>query len=256
MNTMLKAVVSMGLLSGLVTGVQASESPHGVSGYVGVVSQYILRGNVLESDTPALQGGIEYEHASGFYAGYWFSTLSYSYKDLQAGTTPNYVPEEKKSMEHDFYAGYNGSVGDVGFTVGGTVYYYYPGWESTGYETLLGVNYGGFGLTAQTLLNDVTFGNKGDTYFVASYEHELPMDFTLTGKLTAYKYTKKGDFVAEFNDDGKRAKSAAFRHASLGLSKPLGETGGTWGVEYILAGPDRYGVKQDNKMVGSLSFAF
>ena len=252
MNTMLKTLVVAGLVASGMGAVHAEETPeHSVSGYIGVVSSYNLRGitNAPESDIPAVQGSLDYSHASGFYAGYWFSTLSYNYADLNPGVA---TPSDKKSLESDFYAGYKGSVGDIGYQVGGTIYYYYPGWESTGYETMLGLSYGDFGLTAQTLLNDVTYGNAGDTYFVASYSYGLPMDFTATAKLGAYLYTKDGDFVPETAD----SKDAGFRHLILGVSKPLAATGATMGMDMILGGDDRYGVKQDNKLVASLSMTF
>ena len=47
--------------------------------------------------------------------------------------SPTYVKEEKKSFENDLYAGYKGKLQMIlGYQIGGTVYYYYPGWESTG----------------------------------------------------------------------------------------------------------------------------
>lgn len=274
MNTMLKTLVVAGLLvSGagyanaaegqevanvrghLETAIApAAETPtaeHTVTGYIGILSSYNLRGitNAPESDTPAVQGSIDYSHASGFYAGYWFSTLSYNYANLNPAVT---TPSDKKSLESDFYAGYKGVSGDMKYQIGGTVYYYYPGWESTGYETMLGLTYGDFAVTAQTLLNDVTYGNVGDTYFVASYSQPLPMGFTGSAKLGAYYYTKDGDFVPETAD----SEDFGFRHLILGVTKPLAATGATMGVDMILGGDDRYGVKQDNKLVASLSMTF
>lgn len=218
----------------------------GLTGHVDVVSKYILRGITLapESDGPAVQGGLDYTTDSGFYVGYWFSTLGYSYKALDG------VSSTQNSTENDFYAGYNGKVAGFGYTVGGTVYYYNPGWESTGFETKLGLTYGDFGLTAQTLLNDVTYGNTGDTYWVASYTKALPKDFTFSGQLAAYSYKKSGDFVPTSTE------SAAFRHLTLGVTHPIGTTGATWGLQYILGGKDRMGNKQDNQLVGSLVVGF
>ena len=82
--------------------------PGTITGNINVVSSYNLRGmtNSPESDTPAVQGGLDYAHDSGFYLGYWFSTLTAAYADFN--TSPTYVKEEKKSFENDFYAGYKG----------------------------------------------------------------------------------------------------------------------------------------------------
>ena len=248
MKAVIKSLVAGLVLCNAAAYADAPASDHTVTGYVGVLSSYNLRGitNAPESDTPALQGSIDYSHSSGFYAGYWFSTLSYSYTSLNSKVEAD---DSKKSLESDFYAGYKGKVGDLGYQIGGTVYYYYPGWESTGYETMLGLTYG---MTAQTILNDVTFSNAGDTYFVASYTKPLPKDFTFTGKLGTYLYTKDGEFIKETKD----SEEFGFRHLILGVTHPLSATGATMGLDFIIGGDDRVGVKQDNKLVASVSMAF
>lgn len=257
-------VVSIAAVGGLIGSINVAQA--GVTGNIGVVSNYILRGitetynatydnSGPESDSPALQGGLDYSHDSGFYAGYWFSTIGYSYADLD----PNKTKGSKNSIEHDLYAGFTGKAGELGYTVGGTVYYYEPGWESLGYETKLGVSYGPVSLTAQTLLNDVTFGNKGDTYYLGTYTQALPKDFTFTGQLGFYTYKKNGEFIPEsvaVNGKDIKCKSSAFRHLTVGVTHPLAATGATWGVQYIVGGENRYGLDQDNTLVGSLSMTF
>ncbi len=242
-----KARTIQTVVSAVVLALSVAPAAHaGLTGHVDVVSKYVLRGitNAPEQDAPAVQGGVDYVTDSGVYLGYWFSTIGYSYKALDGVST------SQNSTEHDFYAGYNGKVGGLGYTVGGTVYYYTPGWESTGVETKLGLTYGDFGFTAQTLLNDVTYGNAGDTYWVASYTKPLPKDFTFTGQLGAYSYTKDGDHITNSKE------SVAFRHLTLGITHPIGTTGATWGLQYIIGGKDRNSVKQDNQLVGSLVVAF
>lgn len=254
MKAVIKSLVAGLVLCNAAAYADAPASDHTVTGYVGVLSSYNLRGitNAPESDTPALQGSIDYSHSSGFYAGYWFSTLSYSYTSLNSKVEAD---DSKKSLESDFYAGYKGKVGDLGYQIGGTVYYYYPGWESTGYETMLGLTYGSFGLTAQTLLNDVTFGNAGDTYVVASYSQALPKDFTFTGKLGMYYYD---DSDPDLGNGYKlnTTEDIGFRHLILGVTHPLSSTGATMGLDFIVGGYDRADTKQDNKLVASVSMAF
>ena len=104
--------------------------PGTITGNVSVVSSYNLRGITIgpENDNTALQGGLDYSHDSGFYAGYWFSNLGYSYAGLNPGCKGTDCTT--KSFENDFYAGFKGKLTeDVGFQLGGTVYYYYPGWN-------------------------------------------------------------------------------------------------------------------------------
>lgn len=246
-------------LAGMALVAVSAPSFAGLTGNINVASSYVLRGitesynptydnSGPESDSPVVYGGLDYSTDSGFYVGYWFSTIGYSYANLN----PNASKDYKNSIEHDLYAGYNGKFGELGYTAGATIYYYEPGWESNGYETKLGLSYGPLSVTAQTLLNDVTFGNKGDTYILSTYTHALPKDFTFTGQLGYYFYKKDGDFVPET----AASKSSAFRHLTLGISHPLGATGATMGLQYIIGGDNRYGLNQDNALVGTLGMTF
>lgn len=79
-----------------------------------LVSEYRFRGIDQTWGKPALQGGVDYAHAAGWYAGLWGSNVS-----------GNSYPGG--SLEIDYYGGYNGKIGDdIGWTAGGYGYYY-PG---------------------------------------------------------------------------------------------------------------------------------
>ncbi|SEL96723.1 TorF family putative porin [Acinetobacter sp. DSM 11652] len=220
-------------------------SPHSVSGNISVLSSYILRGNTAapENTEATLQGGLDYSHSSGLYAGWWTSTLG---TDAYGTTNP---------MENNFYVGYNGSINEnTGFTVGTTYYYYYDVETSVydGFELLLGLNYKDVGVTAQTLLEDTGWGNAGDTYLKATYSYPLPNDFSLDTALGLYVHEKDGKYVAETPE----SESFNFRHFDIGLSKALGETGVTASMNYIIGGDDRYGNNLKNKMVLALGYSF
>lgn len=218
-------------------------SPHSVSGNIGVLSSYNLRGitNVPENSGATLQGGLDYNHASGFYAGWWGSTLDYSLAE-----------EGRDAFENNFYLGYSHAVNDdLGLTIGTTYYYYYESdVESNGFELLLGMSYKDLGVTAQTLLEDTTWGNAGDTYIKGTYSYALPNDFSLDTALGLYAYEKSGDYVEETSE------SFGFRHFDIGLSKPLADTGVTASINYIIGGYDRMDVKQKNKVVFGLGYSF
>lgn len=216
-----------------------------LSGNLSVLSSYNLRGmtNDPENSNVAVQGGLEYGHSSGFYMGYWGSTLDYNAENT-ASTADN-------SFESNIYGGYNFKLNDdVSFTLGGTYYLYYPSDNSNVFETYVGFNYKDFALTAQTLTDDVTWGNKGDTYFLASYSYPLKYDFNLNTAVGAYYYQDKGEFIDSSQE------TFAFRHATVGLSRDIAQTGLTWNVDYILGGNDRDGNKQKNKVVLGLSYQF
>lgn len=98
----------------------AADSPHTFTGNVGIYSQYIFRGLTQTNGEPAIQGGFDYSHASGFYAGTWASNISW--------LRDNASYSAGGSGEFDFYGGYKGTIGksDFGYDLG-TLYYYYPG---------------------------------------------------------------------------------------------------------------------------------
>ncbi len=80
---------------------------------IGVVSEYVFRGIRQTWGNPALQGGFDYAHASGFYAGAWMSNTS---ANLYANAT----------IEIDLYGGYRGAVGDFTYDVG-LLQFLFPG---------------------------------------------------------------------------------------------------------------------------------
>lgn len=120
----------------------APASPHTVTGNLSITSQYIFRGLSQTNGDPAVQGGFDYAHASGFYAGTWLSNISW-FTDQNANiksapislASPGavgapYAPNRSNaaSLEWDFYGGYKNTFagGDWTYDVG-AIQYYYPG---------------------------------------------------------------------------------------------------------------------------------
>ncbi|HLB14310.1 MAG TPA: TorF family putative porin [Burkholderiales bacterium] len=101
----------------------APASPHTFSYNLGFFSEYIFRGVTQTGGKPAVQGGFDYGHESGLYAGTWASNASWL-EDFSYYT--------RSSMEWDFYGGYKWAfANDFGLDVG-TIYYYYPGSRNAG----------------------------------------------------------------------------------------------------------------------------
>src|SRR5262252_11218333 len=91
------------------------------TGNIGFFSQYVFRGLTQTNEKPAVQGGFDLAHKSGFYVGTWASNINWV---SDAVPPPNSV---SASMEWDFYGGYKGSLpADFGYDLG-VLYYYYPG---------------------------------------------------------------------------------------------------------------------------------
>src|SRR5690606_28831290 len=100
MKLILKAL-SVAVLGAASTFTFAAEpaSEHTFSGNISVLSSYNLRGitNVPENKGATFQGGLDYNHASGSYAGWRGSTLDYG-------------SDNGSDFENDCYAGDNGSI--------------------------------------------------------------------------------------------------------------------------------------------------
>ena len=110
---MRSSVLSIAAAAALLSPAIAAAQESSVSGNVSLVSDYRFRGITQTFEEPALQGGFDYAHASGFYLGNWNSSISDSF---YAGAP----------LEMDFYGGYKGTAGQLGYDVG-ILYYYYPG---------------------------------------------------------------------------------------------------------------------------------
>ena len=120
-------IFAMGAVLG-TTALASTSAVAGLSGNVGVVSEYMFRG-VGQSGGAAVQGGLDYGFDSGLYVGTWVSNLSF------AGGT-----------EQDLYVGYSTELGDIGLDVSALYYWYTEEDESSEeYSTLefaVGLSFG------------------------------------------------------------------------------------------------------------------
>ncbi|MGO4329272.1 TorF family putative porin [Cupriavidus sp. 2TAF22] len=267
--------------------------PYTFTGHLDAVSRYVLRGatttygngaplgnaggDAPESSRPALQWGVDLAHESGWSIGYWASMINYSYQQLGNSYSDRSITsfQTAKSIENDFYGAYSGKiVGDLGYTVGMTAYYYINGSHANALESRLGLSYGPFSLNAQTLLNDVVWGNKGDTYWTLVYTKTLPYGITFTGTVGAYTYKKEGKYLGTTDTlsgtscgphgafvvngcfAGNTPYSGAFRHLTLALAAPIPGTPLSAGLQWIIGGYNRFGVHQENRVLASVSYGF
>lgn len=220
-----------------------------LSGNIGVVSKYIFRGIGNENSGAAVQGGLDYAHGNGFYAGWWASSLDYTYdKDAGEDYTTN-------AVENNFYAGFSGEAAGFSYGVGVLQYYFLSVDDSDLTELQLSIGYGPFTLQADYLLNDGWWGNSGDIYWSASYETALPYDFTF-GAVLGYSTYDDDDAGNDKRGWNATTKDSNFRHLDLTLSRPIGDTGAAMSISYIIAGKDREDTEYDDTMVLGISYAF
>ena len=97
-------VIATAVASVLASGVATAD----LSANAGIFSNYIWRGVSQTGDDAAGQGGIDWGHKSGLYAGTWVSTLG-----------------NGNGYEADLYAGFGGEVGSLGYDLG-LVTYQFP----------------------------------------------------------------------------------------------------------------------------------
>jgi uncharacterized protein (TIGR02001 family) len=117
MNTGKKALVALTLLT---SGAAVAD----VSANLGFASDYYYRG-IFQAEVSA-SGGLDYE-SGGFYVGSWAADV-------------------KDGLEVDGYFGYGGELGDFGYSVGYTGYFYTGDFDDTYQEINLGDSFGLFAL--------------------------------------------------------------------------------------------------------------
>ncbi|QWE02426.1 TorF family putative porin [Polynucleobacter sp. JS-JIR-II-b4] len=133
MKTLQKTAISaaaVALLAGLSTVAFAADEPAAaevspITANVTVASNYIYRGLTQTNNKPAIQGGFDYAHESGFYIGNWNSSITWisdSYPGAGQGGHSVSAP-----VEMDFYAGFKKEFIGEGFATDiGVLQYYYP----------------------------------------------------------------------------------------------------------------------------------
>lgn len=242
------------------------ESPWTATANIGFVSDYYFRGISQTWNKPAVQGGIDISHSSGFYVGAWGSNVS-----------PNTYPDA--TVELDVYAGYNGTISaveDLGYTVG--LYgYFYPGgsWSKFNYlgvpgqtpnggdwntyEANFGVSYKWISAKASVTLSDWfgaeqstgwTESTKGTTYLELNAAYPLPMGgLTLIGHVGHLNVS--GELNPLFSPDGVKFPSTSVSGESnpdytdwkIGLSKEFAiarSEGFNAGVYYVGSNNGQY----------------
>jgi uncharacterized protein (TIGR02001 family) len=132
---------------------------------VAVVSDYRFRGVSQSFRRPALQGGVDWAHDSGFYLGTWASTVD---DDFLTDT---------HGVELDIYGGYKfpigaGWTGDVGL-----LQYLYPGeslWNTT--ELYVGASWNWLSVKYSHSISEDTFGfadSRGSGYLDLTVAYPL-----------------------------------------------------------------------------------
>ncbi len=200
-KTLLSIAVLGALAAPTITMAEDATSPHSFSYNVGLYSQYIFRGLTQTDTEPALQGGVDYAHDSGFYVGAWASNISWL-SDADIYTT--------SSIEIDVYAGYGNSIGDtgIGYDVG-ILQYLYPGDRAAGSnnaettELYAGLSYEWVSAKFSYAISD-TFGfddSEGSWY--AEIGADVPLGesgITLNAHIGRQEFDGSGNDASDYTD--------------------------------------------------------
>jgi len=169
MAKLARTIVSLGLVAMALTA--SAAGGWDVTGNVALTTDYIYRGISRTDTDPAIQGGFDAAHESGFYTGIWGSNVQF------AG-----------SLELDYYAGFSNIINDqISYDIG-MIYYDYPGgnldsgrdpeyWEMYGG---LGYDFGQAMASGKVSYSDDYFGETGTgVYYEAGLDIPLPQEFAL-----------------------------------------------------------------------------
>ncbi len=245
----------------------APASPHTFTGNIGLVSNYVFRGLTQTNDKPAIQGGFDYSHASGFYAGTSLSNISW-YTDQNSGVksapqalsaptavqnTPpfqtGYVTgkSNQASLEWDFYGGYKNSFagGDWNYDVG-VLRYQYPGtYENIGaYRNPSTTEiYGALGYKWVTLkyskaISPYTFGvneSKGASYIDLSATVPLSEGLNLLAHVGHQRYPGNANLGYFTTAGALGANNSLFSYTDYRLGVTKDYAGFTFGLAYTYA---------------------
>lgn len=192
MKKIVQALVLTGLV-GIPAAAMAAESAHKLSGNVGMYSDYVFRGISQTGGDAAIQGGLDYTHASGFYLGTWGSNVGWL-EDFQGYQSGN--------VEIDLYGGFRGDIGSTGLTFDvGAIQYMYPG------DKVAAVN------DADTTEVYAALGWK---WFTVKYSYYVSDEVFGFGNLSA----------------GNTGDADGSDYLAISASVPVGETGLTLGASW------------------------
>ena len=177
-----------------------------ITANAGLFSEYIFRGITQTAGKPAVQGGFDWSHSSGFYLGTWGSNVSW---------LEDFNLYNRSSLEWDFYGGYKWAINDDWNLDLGTIYYLYPGSKNPGvvsantWELYAALNWKWLGAKASYSLDDYfgaqPTGKKTDGTWYFDFYANYPVGetgFTILGHfgILNVKHDGSGNSKASYND--------------------------------------------------------
>jgi uncharacterized protein (TIGR02001 family) len=200
-------------LSGSAFAQTAAPAVDPISYNISAVSNYKYRGqdqdwSKTKGFKPALQGGVDYAHASGFYVGNWNSTVDFAAANGQA------------DLEVDLYGGYKFPLGAFGMDIGALTYIYPGANKANTTELYAAASYGPVTAKYSTTVSKGYFGTgestsdgRGTGYLNLAFAQEVMPKVTLKASVGSTMFTS----------DAKNAGAVNYVDYSIGAAYDLGE---------------------------------
>ncbi len=163
----LSTAIALASLAVVTTDVLADFSAN-----VALVTDYRFRGISQSNENPALQGGFDYAHESGFYLGTWGSSVDF-----------DSVGDFNGSLELDAYGGWGTDIGENSTIDFGYIYYAYPGDDAglDGDYQEFYVNYGWRDLSLGAAYSNDYYGGAGNFWYLqANYDWSFAENWALS----------------------------------------------------------------------------
>jgi len=179
-------MVSSGAYAQTAAAAESAASP--LTFNLALTSNYKYRGqdqdvSKTKAIKPALQGGVDYAFANGFYLGNWNSTVNWT----------KYLPSNpSNSVEIDIYGGYKFNAGPLAMDIGAATYLYPGASGANTTEIYVGAGYGPvsakywhtaskgyFGIGKEFLIGE----GRGTGYLNLAFSQEVMPQVTLKASL-------------------------------------------------------------------------
>jgi len=217
-------------------------SPHTLTANIGFFSDYTYRGISYTREHGSIQGGFDYTHSSGFYAGIWATNVD---NGAMYGNT----------VEKDLYGGYVQSLNDDLSLSVGFMQYFYPHGKHAGHGTInrgdsanttelnAALNYKNFTLKHSYAvtnffgINNNYGGNgnsRGSGYTELNFNGKLPVAYLNlllhVGRQTVHNYSQANytDWLVGVNKDFSMAGSSGW---NAGVNYTTTSANDSWYVD-------------------------
>ncbi|MDF1818945.1 MAG: TorF family putative porin [Immundisolibacteraceae bacterium] len=212
----------------IAAGLLATTAQAEITANVALSTDYMYRGISQTDSTPALSGGFDYSHESGFYAGLWASNVDSAF---YSGA----------NIEIDTYFGYGGGNENWAYDVG-FLRYFYPGsnFSDNNFNEVYGSlsrDFGVASVTAGLALSD-------DFYGVGNSEY-----YTLGVDIPVGDYSVAVGYGAQDMD-----KAQNYDHYTLGISGEIESAALGWDLTWYGSDSDAETFATDNLTDGRVVF--